>query len=84
MVWQERSQSIVMVTNLVEGNRIKCHKYWPETGTLSFGPFNVTITGQQILADYTTREFSVQVLLNEVMYSYHLSSNNYIFHVYSS
>ncbi|CAI8031812.1 Receptor-type tyrosine-protein phosphatase kappa [Geodia barretti] len=60
MVWQERSQSIVMVTNLVEGNRIKCHKYWPETGTLSFGPFNVTITGQQILADYTTREFSVQ------------------------
>ncbi|CAI8037248.1 Receptor-type tyrosine-protein phosphatase delta, partial [Geodia barretti] len=61
MVWQERSQSIVMVTNLVEGNRIKCHKYWPETGTLSFGPFNVTITGQQILADYTTREFSVQL-----------------------
>ena len=30
-------------------------------GTLSFGPFNVTITAQQILADYTTREFSVQV-----------------------
>ena len=61
MVWQERSQTIVMVTNLVEGNRIKCHKYWPETGTLSFGPFNVTITGQQILADYTTRHFAVQV-----------------------
>ncbi|CAI8010577.1 Receptor-type tyrosine-protein phosphatase alpha [Geodia barretti] len=61
MVWQERSRNIVMVTNLVEGNRIKCHKYWPETGTLSFGPFNVTITGQQILADYTTREFSVQL-----------------------
>ncbi|CAI8056628.1 Receptor-type tyrosine-protein phosphatase alpha [Geodia barretti] len=61
MVWQERSRNIVMVTNLVEGNRIKCHKYWPETGTLSFGPFNVTIIGQQILADYTTREFSVQL-----------------------
>ena len=62
MVWQERSQSIVMLANLVEGNRIKCHKYWPENGTLSFGPFNVTITGQQTLADYTTREFSVQVM----------------------
>ncbi|CAI8024114.1 Receptor-type tyrosine-protein phosphatase alpha [Geodia barretti] len=61
MVWQERSQTIVMVTNLVEGNRIKCHKYWPETGTLSFGPFNVTITGQQTLADYTTRHFAVQL-----------------------
>ncbi|CAI8021991.1 Receptor-type tyrosine-protein phosphatase alpha, partial [Geodia barretti] len=34
---------------------------WPETGTLSFGPFNVTITGQQVLADYTTRHFSVQL-----------------------
>ena len=62
MVWQERSQTIVMLANLVEANSVKCHKYWPETGTLSFGPFNVTITGQQILADYTTREFSVQVM----------------------
>ncbi|CAI8058578.1 Receptor-type tyrosine-protein phosphatase alpha [Geodia barretti] len=61
MVWQERSQTIVMLANLVEANSVKCHKYWPETGTLSFGPFNVTITGQQILADYTTREFSVQL-----------------------
>ena len=62
MVWQERSQTIVMLANVVEGGYVKCHKYWPETGTQSFGPFNVTITGQQILADYTTREFSVQVL----------------------
>ena len=50
-----------MLANLVEASAVKCHKYWPETGTLSFGPFNVTITGQQTLADYTTREFSVQV-----------------------
>ena len=61
VVWQERSQTIVVLANLVEGDKIECHKYWPETGTLSFGPFNVTITAQQILADYTTREFSVQV-----------------------
>ena len=61
MVWQERSQTVVMLANLVEGRAIKCHKYWPETGTQSFGPFTVTITGQQILADYTTRELHVQV-----------------------
>ena len=61
MVWQERSRTIVMLANLVEGNNIKCHKYWPDSGTESFGPFNVTITGQQILADYTTRKLSVQV-----------------------
>ena len=63
MVWQERCQTVVMLANLVEGDKIKCHKYWPETGTQSFGPFNVTITGQQILADYTTREFTVEVCI---------------------
>ena len=63
MVWQERCQTIMMLANLVEGDKIKCHKYWPETGTQSFGPFNVIITGQQILADYTTREFTVVVYL---------------------
>ena len=61
-MWQERSQTIVMLANLVEACAVKCHKYWPETGTMTFGPFNVTITSQQILADYTTREFSVQVV----------------------
>ena len=60
-MWQERSPTIVMLANVVEGGYVKCQKYWPETGTQSFGPFIVTITGQQILADYTTREFSVQV-----------------------
>ena len=50
-----------MVTNLEEGNQKKCHQYWPDTGTQSFGPFRVTITDQQILADYTTRWLLVQV-----------------------
>ena len=60
LVWQERPQAIVMVSNLEEGNQKKCHQYWPETGTQSFGPFRVTITDQQILADYTTRWLLVQ------------------------
>ena len=61
LVWQEKSQTIVMVTNIKEGSKNKCHQYWPEVGAQSFGPFQVTITDQQILADYTTRCFSVQV-----------------------
>ena len=50
-----------MVANLKERNQKKCHQYWPDTGTQSFGPFKVTITGQEILADYTTRLLSVEV-----------------------
>ena len=60
-MWQEKPYTIVMVTNLEEGNKKKCHQYWPDTGTQSFGPFQVTITDQKILTNYTTRSFIVQV-----------------------
>ena len=53
-----------MVTNLEEKNKKQCCQYWPDTGTKSYGPFKVTITGQQILTDDITRKFSVQVYKN--------------------
>ena len=61
LVWQEKPNTIVMVTNLVEDTKIKCHQYWPNTGTQSFGSFRVTITDQKILADYTIRGLLMQV-----------------------
>ena len=61
LIWQEHPPIIVMVTNVMEGNRIKCQQYWPESGKQQFGPFRVTITDQQIFADYTIRTFSVSV-----------------------
>ena len=61
LVWQERAPTVVMITNLVEGTKIKCQQYWPESGAQTFGPFQVTISDQQILADYTIRSLQVQV-----------------------
>ena len=61
LVWQEKPPTIVMITNLKEGNKIKCQHYWPESGTESFGPFQITITDDQTLADYTIRTLLVQV-----------------------
>ena len=62
LIWQERPPIIVMVTNLKEGNRIKCQQYWPESGKHDhFGPFQVTITDEHVFADYTIRTFSVSV-----------------------
>lgn len=61
LVWQEKPNTIVMLTNLVEATKIKCHQYWPDTSTQSFGSFQVTITDQKILADYTIRGLLVQV-----------------------
>ena len=69
LVWQEKPPTIVMVTNLKEGTKIKCQQYWPESGTKSFGPFEVTISGEQILADYTTRSLLVQVCVCMYMHS---------------
>ena len=65
LVWQERPPTIVMVTNLKEGTKTKCQQYWPDAGAQSFGPFLVTITDQQILADYTTRSLLVQVSVSQ-------------------
>ena len=69
LVWQEKPPTIVMVTNLKEGTKIKCQKYWPESGTRNFGPFQVTISEEQTLADYTTRTLLVQVCMCRVTIS---------------
>ena len=61
MVWQEKARSIVMIANLKEGGKSKCEQYWPDSGTQDFGPFQVTITDQQILADYVIRKLTVKV-----------------------
>jgi protein tyrosine phosphatase len=61
MIWQERVPAIVMITNLVEGKKAKCDQYWPLSGSLGFGPFQVSITNQLILADYTINTLSVEL-----------------------
>ncbi len=64
MMWQERPPIIVMLTNVMENNKIKCEQYWPESGKKQFGPFTVAITDQQILADYTIRTLEASVSCN--------------------
>ena len=62
LIWQERPPTIVMVTNLKEGKKIKCQQYWPESGsTQSYGPFKVTLTDQQVYTDYTIRTLQLEV-----------------------
>ena len=31
LVWQERSQVVVMVTNFKEESKSKCEQYWPQS-----------------------------------------------------
>ena len=63
LVWQEKPQAIVMVTNLKEGDKVKCQQYWPDASNEDYGPFTVTLLEQQIFTDYTIRTFQVKVSL---------------------
>jgi len=56
LVWQERISVVAMVTNVLEGGQQKCEQYWPSQGTQEYGPFKVTLTDQQVFADYTIRQ----------------------------
>jgi protein tyrosine phosphatase len=59
MVWEEDSCCIIMLTNLTEKGRVKCHQYWPETGSLGLGDITVSVIDTQELAYYTIRTFKV-------------------------
>ncbi|XP_048579427.1 receptor-type tyrosine-protein phosphatase S isoform X3 [Nematostella vectensis] len=56
MVWEQNSQSIVMLTNLVELGKTKCHKYWPDK-IETYGGVTVTLHQSEIFADYEIRTF---------------------------
>ena len=66
LVWQERAHSIVMITNLEEGGKNKCQQYWPDSRTRNFGPFQVSMVDEWILAHYTIRILIVQVYGREL------------------
>ena len=63
LVWQERPQKIVMVTNLLEGSKNKCEQYWPNCYKehAEFGPFIVTLLDEQVLLDFTIRSLQLKV-----------------------
>ncbi|XP_056003196.1 receptor-type tyrosine-protein phosphatase epsilon-like isoform X2 [Ostrea edulis] len=61
MVWQEHIQYIVMLTNLIEGPKVKCHQYWPSEGhELDVNPFSVTLLEEKAYAYYVIRKMTVR------------------------
>uniref|UniRef100_A0A8C1KTA3 protein-tyrosine-phosphatase n=2 Tax=Cyprinus carpio TaxID=7962 RepID=A0A8C1KTA3_CYPCA len=61
MVWEKRSQVIVMVTNCTEGGRVKCEQYWPMDYTpCLYGQLLVTVKSEDKFPSWTLREFNVK------------------------
>ncbi|XP_060581444.1 receptor-type tyrosine-protein phosphatase epsilon-like [Ruditapes philippinarum] len=60
MVWYEKSDVIVMLTNLVEPSGMKCEQYWPEAGAKEiYGDICVNSKRLETFAEYTVREFEI-------------------------
>ncbi|XP_053738735.1 receptor-type tyrosine-protein phosphatase F isoform X14 [Synchiropus splendidus] len=59
MVWEQRSNTIVMMTRLEEKSRVKCDQYWPIRGTETYGMIQVTMLDTVDLATYSVRTFAL-------------------------
>ncbi|XP_053910515.1 receptor-type tyrosine-protein phosphatase kappa isoform X2 [Cuculus canorus] len=59
MVWQEKTSIIVMLTGLVEQNKTKCERYWPEQEQV-YGDFTVTLNNTRTTTGLVTRNFCLQ------------------------
>ncbi|KAF1757905.1 hypothetical protein GCK72_014362 [Caenorhabditis remanei] len=59
MIWQERSNVIVCITNMVEDGKRKCDQYWPSTqdSPQTFGNYQVTL-----ISESTNSHFSHRIL----------------------
>nr|XP_022309640.1 receptor-type tyrosine-protein phosphatase epsilon-like isoform X5 [Crassostrea virginica] len=60
MIWQENVTSIVMLTNLTEGEHAKCSYYWPnEKESLTVGAVLVDLAEEKKYAFFTKRKLSL-------------------------
>ncbi|CAL1534170.1 unnamed protein product [Lymnaea stagnalis] len=55
MLWEQRVDKVVMLTNLIEEGTVKCEKYWPDDGILQFGEIQVKMISTETFADYAIR-----------------------------
>ncbi|TSK14905.1 Receptor-type tyrosine-protein phosphatase epsilon [Bagarius yarrelli] len=60
MIWEQKSSTIVMLTNLKERKEDKCYQYWPDKGCWTYGNVRVSVEDITVLVDYTIRKFCVQ------------------------
>ncbi|KAK1164395.1 receptor-type tyrosine-protein phosphatase epsilon-like isoform X1 [Acipenser oxyrinchus oxyrinchus] len=65
MIWEQKSATIVMLTNLKERKEDKCDQYWPDQGCWTYGNVRVAVEDFTILVDYTIRKFCVQYQTSE-------------------
>ncbi|MEQ2180797.1 hypothetical protein GOODEAATRI_005016, partial [Goodea atripinnis] len=59
MIWEWRSCSIVMLTELEERGQEKCAQYWPSDGVVSHGDITIELKREEENESYTVRDLLV-------------------------
>lgn len=63
MIWEQESTVVVMLTKLIENDRIKAHSYWPALGkTHNYGFFSVACQQEECQTGVVVRLFQVMRL----------------------
>uniref|UniRef100_UPI0037E90D58 tyrosine-protein phosphatase non-receptor type 13 n=1 Tax=Semicossyphus pulcher TaxID=241346 RepID=UPI0037E90D58 len=77
MVWEQKSNVIAMMTQEVEGGKVKCQRYWPDTprtAEMVDDRLQITLIKDQYLDNFVIRLIEVKdVESNEVQYVTHLN-----------
>ncbi|KAF7239233.1 Receptor-type tyrosine-protein phosphatase epsilon [Varanus komodoensis] len=60
MIWEQKSATVVMLTNVKERKEDKCFQYWPDQGCWTYGNIRVSVEDCIVLVDYTIRKFCIQ------------------------
>ncbi|XP_065056870.1 mucin-22-like [Rhopilema esculentum] len=61
MIWEQNTFNIVMATQCMERNRVKCHQYWPGTQPTAYGDIVVSLLSEVAYPDWIEREFLLEV-----------------------
>ncbi|KAK3754634.1 hypothetical protein QZH41_014921 [Actinostola sp. cb2023] len=70
MIWEQNTRTIVMLTNLKEGSKTKCHQYWPESKE-TYRDITVTTHKTEVFPDYVIRTFVLKQASSQETHNVH-------------
>ncbi|KAH9494748.1 hypothetical protein Btru_017784 [Bulinus truncatus] len=76
MLWEQKTEKVVMLTNLIEEGKAKCEKYWPDSDKTMFGEIKMKLKETHQFADYVIRiiEMGKKGEISRILKHYHFSS----------